>query len=358
MNGRGNARHCACLPILHHSRNACFEDSEGEPKNSVAYRTLDPRTQLEQAVTADLGEALEKRGCVVTHYGTPASPAPASAPCDISVVYGPKTARRAVMIEVAQRVDASELQSLISHLDGWLATKGTAVDLLYSGRSTSARMARLVRNENERRASLKLPGRIIFLKLDDLESFLARWKGLPSTESPAKALSELFNRHSECLDDLKSAEIFRQCIFPDWIEKQKEIDAEAAERLATQQEKLKKDIQRLENRLRENGITGPRGHRFLIYLFFMALYEDKRGKDTRATKQGFIAYRDGLPNAAKNSAEYRDRTVHHLLSQEILEDSDVIEAGIPSQYEKIDLSDDLTLASMLLHEPSYASNIS
>lgn len=293
----------------------------------MAYRTLDPRTELEQTVTADFKAALEKRGCSVTHYGTPASPAPASAPCDLSVEYGPKTARRTIMVEVAQRVDASELQSLIAHLDSWLENRGSEVDLLYSGRSTSARMARLVRNENDRRKSLKIPGRIIFIKLDDLESFLTRWKGLPAEEAPAKALSELFNRFRECIDDLSSAEIFRQSIFPEWVEKKKELSTEAIERLASQQERLKKDIQKLENRLRENGITGPRGHKFLIYLFFMALYEDKRGKKTRATKEGFLAYRDSLSNAAKNNAEYRDRTVHHLLSQEILEDSHVIEAG-------------------------------
>ena len=313
----------------------------------MSYRSLDPRTQLEQTVAADLKAALEKRGCAVVHYGTPAAPAPASSPCDISVAYGPKTNRRHLMVEVAQRVDASELQSIISHLDGWTASRGPAVDLLYSGRSTSARMARLIRNENERRASLGLPGRILFLKLDDLEQFLQRWKGLPSTEAPAGALTTAFGRFAEWGDDLMAAEVFRQCVFPDWTDKKNELSAEAAQRLASQQERLKKDIQRLENKLRESGITGPRSHKFLIYLFFMALYEDKRGKDTRATKQGFLNYKEGLPNAAKNSPEYKDRTVHHLLYQEILEDSDVKEAGIPSQYERIDLSDDFVLQQVI-----------
>ncbi|OJX47968.1 MAG: hypothetical protein BGO81_21755 [Devosia sp. 66-22] len=302
---------------------------------------------MEQAVSADLKAALEKRGAEVKHYGTAAAPAPASAPCDISVTYGPKTKRRHLMVEVAQRVDASELESIIAHLENWIATKGSTVDILYSGRSTSARMARLVRNENERRQDKGLPGRILFLKLDDLEAFLLRWKGLPAEEAPVAALSKVFARVADCADDLSAARVFSEVLFPDWTEKQTALTAEAAERLASQQERLKKDIQRLENKLREKGITGPRGHKFLIYLFFMALYEDKRGKDTRATKAGFLSYREGLSNAAKNSQEFRDRTVHHLLSQEILEDVDVKSAGIATQYEPIDLPDDFVLKQVI-----------
>jgi type I restriction-modification system DNA methylase subunit len=313
----------------------------------VAYRSLDPRTELEQTVAADLKGALEKRGCVVVHHGTAAAQAPSTAPADITVEYGPKASRRFILVEVAQRVDASELQSIIAHLDQWNATRGGNADLLYSGRATSARMARLVRNENERRSSLKISGRIIFLKLDDLEAFLARWRSLPAEEAPVKSMAAVFSRWPECLDDLSSASVVRDCIFPEWEEKRLELTDEAIRRLATQQERLKKDIQKLENKLRENGITGQRSHRFLIYLFFMALYEDKRGKETRATRQGFLAYRESLSNAAKNNTEFKNRTAHHLLSQEILEDRDVKHAGIAGEYENIDLTDDFVLNEVI-----------
>lgn len=313
----------------------------------MPYRLLDPRTQLEQTVSTDLDSALGKRGATVTHHGTPAAPAPASAPCDISVAYGSKDKPRALMVEVAQRPDATEFQSIVSHLEAWENTKGGLVDLLYSGRSTSARMARLIRNENQRRAAEGRSGRIVFLKLDDLEAFLERWRGLPKEESPAERLSDIFVRHPECIDDLASAEVFRQCVFPDWTVKRDELSAEAAERLASQQERLKKDIQKLENKLRERGVTGPRAHKYLIYLFFMALYEDQRGKETRATKSGFLAYRDKVPNSAKNSPEFRERTAHHLISQEILEDHAIRDAGIASQYERLDLPDDFILAHVI-----------
>ena len=318
----------------------------------MPYRSLDPRTELEQAVTADLKSALDKRGAVVTHYGKPASPAPASAPCDIAFEYGKGPNRRAVMVEVAQRTEASEFQSIVSHLEVWIATRGPAVNLLYSGRATSARMARLVRNENERRAALGLPGRIIFLKLDDLEAFIERWRSLPASEVPVARLDDVFARFADCKDDLTAAEVFREVLFPDWLEKKSELSAEAKDRLVSQQERLKRDIQGLENKLRESGVTGPRAHKYLIYLFFMALYEDQRGKDTRATKQGLMAYRDAMSN--KDKAEFHDRTVHHLLSRNILEDPDVKHAGIPSQYEAIEISDSFVLERVIPVFESYS----
>ena len=100
------------------------------------YSALNARTELEQQVAADLKKALEPRGANVTHYGTAAFHAPASAPCDISVEYGTGSAKRALMVEVAQRPDASEFESVVSHLDAWVDSRGSKVNLLYSGRLT------------------------------------------------------------------------------------------------------------------------------------------------------------------------------------------------------------------------------
>ena len=179
-----------------------------------AYSALNARNELEQHVTEDLRKALAPRGATVTHYGTAASHAPASAPCDISVEYGVGSTRRHLMVEVAQRPDASEFESIVSHLDAWVDARGSRVNLLYSGRSTSARMARLVRNENERRASLKRAGRIVFMKLDDLRAYLARWAALPAAEVPATAIDPVFKRTDAFRDDSATAEVFRAALFP------------------------------------------------------------------------------------------------------------------------------------------------
>lgn len=296
----------------------------------MPYSNLNPRTELEQHVAADLKAALEPRGSSVTHHGTPAMHAPATAPCDISIERGASRTRQAVIVEVAQRLDATEFQSIVSHLDAWAASKPGGVNLLYAGRSTSARMARLIRNENERREAGGLKGRIVCLKLDDLQAFLDRWKALPAAEVPAEALDGVFARWRDCKDDLSSALVVREVLFPTWEEKRAALEREAAQRLTLEQERLKKDIVSLENRLRERGVTGNRAQKYLIYLFFMALFEDKRGMLTRATVGGFNAYRSGMPAADKAAPEFRERTVHHLLIKEILAHTDVVDAGIGS----------------------------
>lgn len=315
--------------------------------NRVPYSNLNPRTELEQTVAADLQAALHPRGAEVVHHGNAAMHAPAAAPCDISVSYGPEAERRALMVEVAQRPDATEFQSIVSHLDAWTAARPGTVNMLYSGRSTSARMARLLRNENERREMLGRRGRIVFIKLDDLEAFLRRWAALPAGEVPTQSLDDMFARWRDCKDDLSSAEAIRQALFPTWEEKRDALAREAAQRLVLEQERLKKDIQALENKLRQRGVTGSRAHKYLIYLFFMALFEDKRGMLTRATTAGFNAYRDAMPAADKFDAQYEDRTVHHLITKEILANLEVRSAGIHSQYERIDLPDDFVLSQVI-----------
>ncbi|GJD87106.1 hypothetical protein BHAOGJBA_0606 [Methylobacterium hispanicum] len=312
-----------------------------------AYSSLNARNELEQRVSEDLRRALAPRGASVTHYGTAASHAPASAPCDISVEYGTASTRRHLMVEVAQRPDASEFESIVSHLDAWVDTRGSRVNLLYSGRSTSARMARLIRNENERRASLKRAGRIVFIKLDDLQAYLARWAALPAAEVPATAIDAIFKRSDAFRDDSATAEVIRAALFPTWTEKAESLQKEAAQRLVLEQERLKKDIQSLENKLRERGVTGARSHKYLIYLFFMALFEDKRGMRTRATPAGFVTYKEGIPAADSLEPEFANHTVHHLMVKEILAHADVRAAGIHTQYERIELADEFVLRQVI-----------
>lgn len=313
----------------------------------MPYSNLNPRTELEQRVATDLAAALGPRGAVVIHHGTAAAHAPASAPCDITVQHGIALRRQTIMVEVAQRPDATEFQSIVSHLEAWATSHAGEVNLLYSGRSTSARMARLIRNENERRKVNGLKGRIVCLKLDDLEAFLSRWKALPAEEVPANGLDAVFARWGDCKDDISSALVIRECLFPAWDEKREALEREGAQRLTLEQERLKKDIVSLENKLRERGVTGNRAHKYLIYLFFMALFEDKRGMKTRATTGGFNDYRDAMPAADKIAPEFQDRTVHHLMVKEILAHPEVHAAGIGSQYDRIDLPDEFVLGRVI-----------
>lgn len=308
----------------------------------MPYRELNPRTQLEQTVAADLRLALVRRGAKVTHHGTPQSHAPSTAPADISIDIG---RGRTILVEVAKRNDATEFESIVSHLERWVAAGKGPVHVLYSAIGTSARMARLVHNENERREANHLFGRILFLKLDDLEAFLNRWASLPSEEAPLETFVTWFDGWRDAGDDLAAARTFLAVMFPTWKDKEDALRQEADLRLFGQQEGLKRDIRRLEDAMRKIGITGQRAHKALIYLFFMALYEDRRGPESRATSKGFKACAGSVPNADR--AQYAGRTAHYILTKQILSDPDVSSAGIGAQYEKVDLSDTFVLSNVI-----------
>nr|WP_274382973.1 N-6 DNA methylase [Methylorubrum extorquens] len=54
-----------------------------------------------------------------------------------------------------------------------------------------------------------------------------------------------------------------------------------------------------------------------------------------------------MPAKAKADDEFRNKTVHHLLSQDILADAEVASVGIPLEYAPIDLTDDFVLQKVI-----------
>lgn len=319
---------------------------------SKKYYDLDARNELEQQVTADLLLALDKRGAKVKHYGTGATHAPSTAPADITVDWGTGEKAVRLLVEVAQRTDESEFTAITEHLNRAVAAAGgKAVHCLYSGRSTSVRFAKFIRNENLRRQTNGEKGRIIFVRLSDLQEILLHWASYPKNVYPVEALLGAIDRWHEFSSDTLAYKVLQSELFPDWVEKEQEIDAELQKGVALKQERLRKDIVRLENKLRESGITGTSAHKTLIFLFFAALYEDKRGSASRMTLEGFNAYLNNM--SLKDKREFSDRTVHHLLTQHIAEDLDIQESGLMRHYEKIELTDNFVIHDVIPIFESY-----
>jgi type I restriction-modification system DNA methylase subunit len=316
------------------------------------YTDLDPRNELEQQVAADLTAALDKRGAKVRHHGTSATHAPSTAPADITVDWGSGAKAVRLLVEVAQRNDESEFTAITEHLDRAVAAAGNkTIHCLYSGRSTSIRFVKFIRNENQRREATGENGRIIFVRLNDLQEMLLRWTSHPKSAYPVNSLLLAIARWNEFSSDTLSYIVLQSAIFPDWSEKEQELDAELQKGIALKQERLRRDIVRLENKLRESGITGTSAHKTLIFLFFAALYEDKRGMGSRMTLKGFNAYQDKM--SPKDRRHFLNRTVHHLLTQHIAEDSDIAESGLMSHYEKIELSDSFIVQEVIPIFESY-----
>lgn len=313
------------------------------------YTELDPRRELEQAVAADLRLALEKRGVAVTHHGTPASPAPASAPGDITLEWKSGRKKYCLLVEVAQRRDESEYTSIVSHLDAVIdRDPSKEYHVLYSGRATSVRMARLVRYENQRREDNELPGRIIFIRLDDLQELVEHWRTFPKNQYPVDSLIEACERWGDFTDDINAFRVMQECLFPKWEDKAEEIRKDIEKSILVRQERLRADIVKLENKLRERGITNQRAHKILIYLFFLALYEDKRGAENRFTLEGFVNYKRTIPPIhRRQTSEYYNHTAHYLITHHIMADPEIVNSGMMSEYRPIDLDDDFITANVL-----------
>lgn len=310
--------------------------------NIRKYTELDPRLELEQQVTMDLRASLEKRGAKVVHHGKAASHAPSSAPADITVDWTTKTKKIQLLVEVAQRTNESEFTSIVTHLNTAIAREpNKEYYLLYAGRSTSARMVRFLREENRNRADKAIPGRIIFLRLNDFQDILRHWRTFPKSEYPLDALLEVVARCDEFLDDIQALRVFQEKLFPNWQDKNAEIKKDIHDSSVVRQEKLRQQIVHLENKLRERGVTGNSAHKMLIYLFFLALFEDKRGT-SRFTSEGFANYKKNIPTADRDNpkSEYYNYTAHHLLEKEVLADREIAASGMMAQYEKIELPDE------------------
>ncbi|TPM18610.1 hypothetical protein [Mesorhizobium sp. B2-3-5] len=214
---------------------------------SKLYSDLDPRTELEQRVAADVQKALAKRGATVTHHGTSAMHAPSTAAADITIEWQENGKLKRVLLEVAKRNDESEFTSIVEHLNKAIALEpGIDTNVLYSGLSTSVRMARFLRNENQRRQKDGTPGRIIFLPLNRLQGYLEHWSSAPAAAYPPAGITEAIKRWPDFATDLAAAQVLQSELFPDWDDKRQELDLAQLRELAIRQERLRKDIVVLE----------------------------------------------------------------------------------------------------------------
>lgn len=319
------------------------------------YSELNSHTELEQQVASDLDKVLKKRGGHVEHHGTASSVAPSTAPSDITVEWTSGRKKYRYLVEVAQRSNESEFTSIVEHLNNSVnKSPDKEATVLYSGRSTSARMIRFIRNENQRRKDNNISGRILFVRLNDLQEILAYWKTFPRNTYPISGLEVLPNKWDSFASDIAAYQIIQSEVFPEWTEKSQELSTELSMSIAVHQERLRKDIMRLENKLRERGYTGQRSHKVLIFLFFAALFEDKRGKDSRLTIEGFKRYKKSIPTGDLVNPEYQDCTVHHLITKEIAVDQEISSSGMMNHYEKIGLPDDFIITEVLPIFESYS----
>lgn len=299
------------------------------------YDDLDPSTQLEQALAADLRGALEGRGCEVVHHGTGSGGrhSPGGKP-DIEVRDRPN--KRLILVEVTKRKASSaegEFIAVTDHLQKAITAGGYSdYGVLYVSPATSARLSASFRDLwNAGRERDGLPGRVLALDFAATDMMLTKLAEAPSELYPAARLGDLLAGWKDAKDDSLARLLVQRTIFPEdavlAVELEQEVDEFAAER----ERRLKGQLEGIEDSLRERGVTGDDANRVLIYLTFLRLYEERRqrlrGEPNRFTVEGFERWRSGAPSAIRN--RYRDRMAEALL-HEVAEDPDLRAAELLS----------------------------
>lgn len=292
------------------------------------YDLLDPRTELEQTIARDLKSALEKRGLTVIHNADEGH-----APAGLAdIVVSSRTT--VITFEVTKSRGASqdrELNSIRDHLNQIKAQSGkkkcycTFVSL-----ETSSRMLDGIRDHNYQRASEGIVDlRILPLCFDTLELWVSRLRESEADLYPVNDFIKLFGRQTEFVDDLRIRKLLYQYVFPLDAELGKAIEQEEEERDQRTLETLIKDLARMEDYMRQNGIAvGHAAIDTLIYLVFLKLYEEKReregAKNRLRSPEAFEEFRRDSVNEPTRKTR---RAVHELFAQ-VKQEGEFLKSGM------------------------------
>lgn len=178
------------------------------------YISLNPHTQLEQAITYDLQSALEKRGLSVIHNGSKNSHAPGGKP-DI-VVFNEDYV---LIFEVTKSKSAAqdrEFQSIRDHLKA-IKTRNPEKQCfcVFVSPKTSERTFDSIHDHNHQRASEgKADMKILPLAFKGFELWVTRLKENPEHEYPASDFIGMFEQYSGFRDDLQVLRLLAENVFP------------------------------------------------------------------------------------------------------------------------------------------------
>lgn len=301
------------------------------------YDDLDPSTELEQALAADLRRALEGRGCVVIHNGSNSGGRHApGGKADIEIQDRPN--RRLILVEVTKRKSSSadgEFIAVTDHLAKAIKAGGyDDYGLLYVSPATSARLSSNFRDLwNRSRVRDSKKGRIVALDFEATEIIVSKLSDAPSDLYPAARLGDLLARWDEAGDDSLARLLVQRTIFPEDHALEDELQQEADEFAAEREKRLRNQLEQIEDQLRDRGVVGDDANRVLVYLTFMRLYEDRRQRlrslPNRFTEEGFERWQSEQPDTVKN--RYEQRMTEALL-HEIAEDRDLKAASLLRGY--------------------------
>lgn len=288
----------------------------------LRYRATDSVAELTRIIADDLRDALVRRGAKVSRPHGEGQP-------DFVVDMGDFC----IALEVEKRSGkdaASRYLDIVEHRARVERELGKPAHLLFSCISTPKQIVRRMAHDNLCADRAGSAGRFLFLSLDKLDAVLHRLGRTPSDLYRNERWKEWLAGWREIGGDAASLERLSARVLSEDDEFSDRVETEVRIRAQAEQERLRRDVRKLEDVLRLSNVTGPDAMRSLIYLMFVKLFEEKRelhALANRFTVDGFAEYRSGIPELDRRG-EFDGRTLHHLLEKEIKADQEIRSTGM------------------------------
>lgn len=257
------------------------------------YDTLDPRTELEQAITSDLRRALEKRGFHVQHNGSRDACAPAGK-SDIEIW----NSSVHINVEITKCVKSSqdhEWQSIKDHFEETKRSHST-IDcfLWFVSPETYYRTINSMKDWNFAHKD-DLDQKFMPMCFSTLELFCRKLTESPKETYIQNQILGLFDDFVQFIDDENVLRHLYEKLFNDDSNLRGEVEKKEELRHGRVVEELIAGFKQLEQKLRNErvALTGD-AIKNVIYLVFIKLYEEKKEKEehekNRFTSTSFPEY--------------------------------------------------------------------
>lgn len=281
------------------------------------YDQLDARTQVEQEITMDLKNALEKRGFTVKHNGTNETHAPAGK-SDIEMWDNDAH----INIEITKSVKSSqdrEWQSIKDHFqETKKANSNKRCFMWFISPETYYRTIGSIKDWNFDHDGDD-DQKIIPICFNTLELFLTKLIQTTKDNFPKKQILTIFDNFTNFVDDENVLRHFYEKLFDTDLNLKKEIEIKEEERHQKVVEELIAGFKQLEQKLRDERIAlSTNAIKTVIYLVFIKLYEEKKENEektkNRFTLSSFKEYQENVRD---------DRKAIHKLFASIKNDPEI-----------------------------------
>jgi len=286
------------------------------------YDELDPRTELEQVITADLKQALEKRGFTVRHNGTPETHSPGgrsdievwddSMHINVEVTKSKKSAQDREWQAIKDHFENTKRDNISKKCFVWFVSPETYYRTINSMKDWNF-------------AHADEPDQKMFpFSFENFELFVGKLTEAAAQQYTKQQIIDMHAPFVEFVDDENVLRHLYQDLFSADTQLKAELEEKEGERHQRVVEELVKGFKKLEQKLREERIAlGPNAIKTVIYLVFIKLYEEKKEKEeskrNRFTLTSFQEYQE-------NVRDRRDSI--HKLFDDIKSDSEIRTCGL------------------------------